>query len=598
MKLPEIEYAGVQDSSLALARIDQAQRQSIETVRAGLDAFGREMVRTQAQKANADLQAGLADLEAEIERTPYLTTEQVRQQLGGSLDAVDSETRKGLTRKGLDLRTGEVTDIDRNDIPMWQVAGAIYEKRARDLVKATSGAMTVGQGWQSEFEARAGEDVNARKARLVQGQFSAMLGDLRKRQGETIENYVRAGNWTAARDLVATSTAFQPAEKEQLLGQVDREEQRRPFESFALKGVKSAGDVLEAGKLIQRLESGDGLDRLEEKERTERKHELERLVAGFEREQAFAAEHAFDAADGMAQDAIVDALVKAKGRPLSFDLVPPRGVASPKMREHLFRIVEGTQKSPTGPQTDLAIYAKLNGLARSDTQAFVGHDLLQYVAAGKLSVADFRHFSDLQRTLKDEGPGSAKYSGFFGAQEEVHLELRRHGLHVAGKDAEDDALAVGYVEREANRALQAAAVAKAQKSREPLTPGEQTAIIQPLVAKLVNSKAWQAEAKGSGIDAGIATPVRDVTLRLGYEPTERNQRSVAEGYAAYREQIMAAWTRVAGDRPLSDREGVEVYGLFLGQSKQITAALAKAKKDTGPASIFDTTVRGYLRGMR
>lgn len=599
MKLPDIEYAPVQESSSAYARVDQAQRQAIGTISAGLDAFGREQVRTQAQKAHADFQAGLADLEAGIERTPYLSTKQVRDALGGSLDGLDPDTQKALTQKGLDVRTGDVVDVDRNDIPMWSVAGAIYEKRAKDLMKSTSSGMTVGSGWQSEFEAAANEDITARKARLAQGQLRSMLADQRKAQGETIESFVRAGNWGAAQNVIATSRAFEPAEKEQLVGQVELEQQRRPFESFALKGVRSTGDVLEAGKLIQQLETGDGLERMEEKERAEKKRELERLVGGFEREQAYAADHAFDVQDAAAQNAIVDALVQAKGRPLSFAIIPPRGEASSKMREHLFRIVEGTQKDPAGPKTDLAVYAKLNGLARGDAKAFIGHDLLQYVADGKLSQQDFRHFSDLQRTLKEEDPGSAKYTSFFGPQEETNTRLVFHGLHVTGKDAEDDAVAVGYVQREVNRALFNATRAKAGKgSAAPLTPAEQTAIVAPLVDRLVAAKAWNAEAKGSGIDVEYSAAVRDSTARRGKGSDPEAQKRTFVEYQAWEVDISSGWERRSGGRTLTPREALEVFDLIQAQGSQIKAALEKSGKPSTSTAIADMAVRAYLSGTR
>jgi hypothetical protein len=229
VKLPEVEYAPVQESSSAYAVVDQAQRQAAGTIAAGLDAFGREMVKTQSQQAAARVQAGLADLEAEIHRMPYLTTEQVRQQLGGSLDSLDPATRAGLTTKMKDVQTGEFVDVDRTDIPMWSVAGPLFEKRAKDLVKAASGAMTIGQGWQSQFEAHAGEDVVARKARLVQGQLASMLADQRKSQDETVDSYIRAGNWGAAKNLIASSQAFQPAEKEQLAAKVRVAEETKPI---------------------------------------------------------------------------------------------------------------------------------------------------------------------------------------------------------------------------------------------------------------------------------------------------------------------------------------------------------------------------------
>jgi hypothetical protein len=598
VKLPDVEYgAAVQGSGDSFARVDRAQREALGTIAEGFNAFGREVVRTQGQKASASLQAGLAELEAEIERTPYLTTQQVRDQLGGNLDALDEATRQSLVRRALDMQTGEAVEVDRDDVPMWKVAAAIYEKRAKDLMKTASSAMTVGEGWRAEFEARAGEDVAARKTRLGQSQFRAMLQDQRKEQAEALENFVRAGNWQAAQELIATSRAYEPAEKEDLAGKVELEQQRRPLEERRLAGIKSVGDALEAGKLIQRLESGEGLEQMDQGERADWKRRLEAEVKDFEQDQATAGDRAQRAADEEARNTILGAYIQANGRQLPRDLIPQPGTVSSGTLQWAINLVESTKPGAREIKTDMAAYAELNRIAMTDPAKFKTLDLGPYF--GRLAVPDARHYVDLQRTLRVDGPDGVKYTSFYGPQEETNTRLIAHGFHVSGSDAEKDAVAVGYVQREVNRALFNAAKAKAARGdAAPLTPAEQTFLVAPLVDKLVAAKAWKAEASSSGIPAEYQGPVRDSTLRRGKGIDPKAQEKTMTELGAWRGDIEAGWRAGAGTRVLLPADEVAVFDIIQTQGKQIEAALQKAGKASGSSAVAAIAVRAYLGGAR
>lgn len=598
MKLPAIEYGSVQNAvAPALGRVSQAVGGLSDTVRAGLDAFGQELVRTQSQKAAADLSAGLADLEASIERTPYLTTQQVRDALGDDVEGLPSEVKSQITRKALDMRSGEMVDVDRDDVPSWAVAGAIFSKRSKELVKLASGGMSVGAGWQARFEAGAAEDVHARQVRLEQGQFRAMLGDQRKTQAETIESHLRAGNWDAAQNVITTSKAFEPAEKEQLVGAVELAQQKRPLEDLVLKGIESTRDVLEAGKLIAGLESGDGFARLEEKDRIDWKRRLEAEVKGFEQDQKEAVANRFKEADETARNGILDAYIQAAGKQLPRSLIPTPGTVSSSTLQWAIGLVESTRPGQKAVETDLKAYAELTGLATTNPEQFKNADLAPYFS--RLSVPDARHFIDLQRTLKTEGPNGVKYTSFFGPQEETNTRLAFHGLHVTGKDAEDDAAAVGYVQREVNRALFNATRAKAGKgSSAPLTPAEQTAIVTPLVDKLVNAKAWKAEAKGSGIPVDYSMAVKDSTMRRGKGVAVDEQKDTYEIFQARQNDIAIGWNRNAGTRALTPDDELRIFDIVWTKGEQIREALKTAGKPAGSTAITDMAVRAYLRGVQ
>lgn len=583
MRLPEIEYASVQDSSASFARVDQAQRQAAQTIETGLAEFGRSLVRTQLEAAHAKVAAGLADVETKIGASPYLDKAFVRERLGDDIGSLDSEVQRRLNGEG--------------SIPTWEVAGALHAKAAKDLVAQAGGEMTVGSGWKSEFESGVAEEIRGRRARLEQAQLRGMLADQRKTLDEAVANSIRAGNFLKAHNLVVQTTAFEPAEKEQRLGIIEFAQQVRPLEARRLAGIRSTADVLEAGRLIGQLESGQGLDRLSPDQRADWKRVLEGQVREFEHGEKSAAANQFREADEAARNTLLGAYIQAGGRQLSTKLIPAPGTVSSETLQWSIRLVESTRPDKKPVETDLKAYAELTNLATTNPEAFKNADLASYFS--RLAVPDAKHFLDLQRTLKLEGPSSVKYTSFFGPQEETNTRLVFHGLHVAGKDAEDDAFAVGYVQREVNRALYNAARAKAGKgSAAPLTPAEQTAIVNPLVDKLVNAKAWKAEAKDSGIPSDYSTAVRDSTLRRGKGLTPEAQKTTMTEFSAWEGDITTGWKRSAGDRVLTKPEAFQVFDLIQTQGPRIKAALQKAGKDSSSTAIADMAVRAYLRGGR
>lgn len=593
MKLPEIEYGGKVPSAVpAMAAEDQARRQSLQVLQQGLQAFGQELIRTQSQEAAAELSAGLAEAEEAIASQPYTSTAAVREALGDGFDALPPHVRRELV--DVDPVSGE--ERDREEIPTWLVAGALYDKRAKDLVQASSQRIS-GSGWQAEFQAKAQEDIQVRSHRLSMQQLEAMHGDLRARQAITVQDYVRAGNFAEAGRVVAGSKVFTPSEKEKLVGEVEHAQQLQPFEQRLLAGVGSTDDVVEAGKLIGRLESGEGLTRLEDGERIDWKRRLEAEVREFEAHGKEALANRFKEADEAARNALLGAYIQSGGRPLSMKLVPQPGSVSSGTLQWAIQLVEGTRPGAKAKETDLAAYAELTQMATKDPATFKDADLSAYF--GRLSVPDAKHFLDLQRTLKAEGPDSPKYTSFVGPQEETNLRLIGHGFHVTGKDAEGDALAVGYVQKEVNRVLWQATQAKARAGKgSELDPDERSALIVPLVDKLVAGKAWKAAAATGGVDPAYAGAVRDSTARRGKGVSAEAQKSTFTEYRAWEGDISTAWTGRAPGRVLTPREALEVFDLIQTKGPAIRAALQAKGKMAGSTEIADMAVRGYLQGAR
>ena len=214
MKLPDIDYsAPVQESSSAIARVSRAQREAIDTIGAGLQAFSQEMIKTQTQKATADVEAGMAADDAELAAKRYLPVDQVKAELGDGFDQLPPD---------IQAHRETVKDAQGNDVevvPTYLVAGTLFEKRTKDRILAASKGIT-GQGWQADFQDAALKDLSQRKRAMAITQAHAMVADFKQTQSATVDQYMRAGSYDRALETIDHSDAFEPGEKAQLREQV------------------------------------------------------------------------------------------------------------------------------------------------------------------------------------------------------------------------------------------------------------------------------------------------------------------------------------------------------------------------------------------
>lgn len=587
MKLPDIEYAPVQTTSQDL-RLDDAQRRAAQVFSEGLTRYGMELVKTETQAASAELAAGLAEIESDLMSKRYVSTQELRD--AGVLDSLPPEIRERTTTRGLDVATGQSIDLDRDDIPVWEVASAIYDRRAKQLLDQAS--QKVGaKGWRSEFVAASQDEVLSRKMRVTSQQMQAMHADLHARQKSHVETLTRAGAFDQAAAAIASSGIFTPAEKEQLVDQVERERQVQPLNDRALAGVQSARDVLEVGKLVGRLESGEGLDRLEDKERIQWKHHLEALVRGFEAEGKEAAAGRFRDADEQAWNMVLGAYREAGGRPLSMRLVPPPGQISASAQKALIGFVESTRPGAKPVETDLSLYAELTRMATTDPAGFKTYDLVQHV--GRLSVPHFTHFADLQRTLK--AGNDVAYQGFVGAQEETNRHLLAAGFKVSGKDAEDDALAVGHVHSVVNTAL----FRETMRLRRELSLDERDPLIAKVVAQEVKRKGWfgRGGAQSLGVDPTYVTPLRAAASALGRGQDGESLKKLHAEYSATEPLLEDAW-RKRSPRPLRPDQAVAVWTVMRRDQAQIDAALQRAGRTPDDTLRAIAAVDAVLGGIR
>jgi hypothetical protein len=274
------------------------------------------------------------------------------------------------------------------------------------------------------------------------------------------------------------------------------------------------------------------------------------------------------------------------------------------MREHLYRIIEGTQKREGGGTTDPATYDYLNRLARDNPRAFVDHDILQYVADGKLELQHFTRFSDLQRSLKTEGASGVRYQSFVGPQEETDRLLLERGVQVRGERISDDHQRVrGYIHRAVDDELWRATVAN---GGQPLELDRRNAIIQNVVSREWQKKGWfgggtapAAEVDPQAPDAGL----RRVAVRLGRKQEGKEYSALVSGYEAAVPVIDQAWKR-GSSKPLMQADAFGIFELAERERARIEAGVAKAKAERGDATPvtdaerFAAAVQLYRGGMR
>ena len=604
MKLPDIDYAApVQSNVDDIARVGRAGQRAFGVLEEGLTRYGQAMVKQESEEASADLMTRLSAIDQDLISRRYVTKDELRQEFGPDLEGMDPVVRQRVTE-------------GRDEIPTYEVAGAIFDKRAKEALGAASQRVSMS-GWRSEFQAAAQADILQRKNRLALLQTKAMDADLRARKEATIAEFARAGAYSFAIGAAQDSTVHSPEEREKMVAFVERARQEQPLEERALMGVESTQDVLEAGRLIQRLESGDGFDRLDTKERTEWKRRLEADVKHFESLSKAAVEHKFAASDEEARNALLTAYMNRGGAPLSMKLAPRPGTVSADTLQWGIRLIESTRPGAKEQETDLPTYSKLTQLAGSNPQAFKNADLSPYFE--KLSVPDAKHFLDLQRTLKEKGPLDPQYTSFVGPQEEVNRRLIADGYHVTGKqgDVEKDGQAVGYVQREVNMALWHATQAKAGAGRgSSLDLDERDAVIAKAYATAVSDMTRVKQGKGVG--GAMARAETRMELQLGGGPEVPDEylgplRQVAAkrggtdvgslektwtGYQAAAPGIMESWDKLGGGRALTPQVALEVYDLLDRERGRIAEALQKAGRDASEASIVSAAVRGYLGGAR
>lgn len=561
MKLPDIEYAPVQRVSDQVPKLDAERRRSFQVIEEGLAAFGRELVKTETQRATVDLHEGLANVELELNASPYVSAKYVREKLGDDLSKLPAELRAQLTRKH--PTTGEETD--REDLPTWAFAGAIYEKAARDLTEKASQGIS-GTGWQTAFKDAAAGDVVQRKARFAAQQAHALHTYLNAEQKSAVERMANTGNFGGALRLLEASHAIDPTERVHVRTALEARQQADPV----LQAVQ-LGDVEAMKKAKAELASPDAFPALTQHQRYELQKHVETALKG----------KALDE-EGRAK---VDELLAASGGDTAKAIVAARGIT----RTDLFDEVD----------------KRLKGRLAEEHALRVANDTPR---EGRLEVGIYR-FGILDRT-------SADYTGM---SDEGRARVESKLLAVQRTRKAEDSQERRQ-QREIDRYLEAfydgSLALSGEQGKDQLSididhsdlfaDGSPT-LREKLKAKQVKRQAeWQ---KGQGVSRQMfLDQVNDTARSLGYAKpkAEAFRAAVVNEYDAYLtahpdQKVLppAETARILGDAILVGDSATSTLGhAFSGNQAAFQARMKGDEFHAFPAGEQPAPVRAVLEKLR
>lgn len=577
MKIPEIDSIGVQDRTSAPAVVGQAQSKALETFASGFEQIGKEMVRSQQQKAAADLSSRLNSIEQEIAANKTVSTQYVREKLGGSLDSLPPEIRSQVTSQGLDVRTGQVQEFDRNDIPMFAVAGAIYDEQAKKALSSASQNITLG-GWAKDFQDQAGEHIAQRKSKVTMEAIKDSVAHIATQDTQTALDFANAGDFAGARNTIATSRAMDADHKDKLNNQIDKLEEIRPvYEALQRDDYGSMAVFL--GKLNDPKE----FTKLSPEERNQFTDRLKAEIKQFQDSVRKENDRLLKANADAGWNGIFTKV--RTGEPISYRDIPPPGMIPADEQKAMIEYIDNKKKG-VEVKTDLALYDSLTRTARTDPEAFSQIPLTALI--NRLSPADFKHFSDLQA----HPPGA--YDDFVNTDEAIEMKLPKQLAKSEVKDSPDKQAMVGQVKQIVQHELAGLGHRASLKERDD--------IIDKVIKDNVKvDPHWYGDRVkvDTSVPPKYVVALRRVSNDLGFGASSEGIRRTYQDFTNYEDGITSAWAPQARGQRLSVDHSLGVYGYLKSHLGEIDAELRRVGKLTGKDQIDNPlraalAVQGYL----
>jgi hypothetical protein len=605
MKLPEIDFnAPVPDSSRAPLMADEARRRAFQVVQKGLEAFGQELAKSQRQRAGADLAQSLNDIEAELDANPTVSTKWIKERLGGSLDGLPPELRSQVTEQGLDLNTGEIVEMDKEDIPSWIVASHIYDARSKQAISSATRNVSMGQA--ADFEEAARAEVITRKAKINERAMKAGLQYMMQTQTESALTLANAGRFDGpggARDTVEKSRAMDPAYKAKLMEHIDKIEQVRPvYEAL------QRDDYATMTEFIGKLNDPKEFSKLEPQERAAFSDRLKSEVKQFQErikkeKDDTLKRNATEFVDATGQRTGWNPIFEKvrEGKAVSYRDIPPPGTIAPDEQKQMIEYIDNRRKG-VEPKTDLTLYAALTDLARNKPEEFASLSIPALI--NRLSPADFKHFVDLQA----KPPGASQFDDFVSTDEAINSKLsaptEQGGYGFDLKKMKDDSEIQGQVGH--LKSLIQHEIA-ALGHRPSLT--ERDDIIERVLKNEVQTtKHWwrsdERKVSTLGVPPKYVVALRRVSADLGYGLSAEGLKQTYTDFAFYESGITQAWGPLAGTRrKLTPDLALGAYGYLKANWSAIDAELRRVGKLTGNNEIDNANrtalaVQGFLSQTR
>lgn len=587
MRLPEIDTVGVGPAPDVAAPYRSFDKMA-QTMAEGFRAYGQEVIKTQTQRAAVDLAKGLNSLQQEIEANKFVTTKYVKEKLGDAYESLDPAVKAQLTTTGLDLTTGKITQFDREDIPTWVVADAIFDAQAKNLLDKSAQNIQVG-GWAEEFKANAAVDVLQRKARVNERQIGAMHAYLTEEQTGHALDLVNAGDPDGARAVVNSSRVMDAAYKEKVLDHIAKVEQLTPvYDAIRRQDYGTMAEMV--GKLNDPRE----FTKLAPAERTAFSERLKAEIKQFKTAADDAQKKAFKANADAAWNNLFG-IVRAGGTPSYRDIPPPsldplQGGMDPTEQKAMMAWVDDRKKG-IETKTDLNLYAALTDMARSRPEEFASLSLTSLI--NRLSPTDFKHFIDLQT----KPPGASSFDDFVSTDEAINAKLSApteqggYGFDLKkAKDDSDVAAQVGHVKSLIQHELAALGRRATLQERDEV-------IDRVLKNEVKVTKHWYGDDRKvatQGVPPQYVVALRRVSADLGFGLSADGIKQTYTDFAYYEDGITQAWGPIAGTRrKLTPDLALGVYGYLKAHWGEIDAELRRVGRLTGKNEI-DNAARTAL----
>lgn len=568
-------------------RVGKAVKDALDTSAKGFYAYGQERVRSQLAEAKTSLALGLKKLHTELNSRNYVTADELR-------NAFEGNVPPGL--RLVDDFGDE--SLDRQQIPIHEVASQVYAYQAKRLVEAASKKVEV-PGWEAEFRAEADDLVLKGHHELVGEQLKSMHEEQVRTTMTTLQGQLSAGLYLDARKGVRGSAVLPQAQKDQLLQHVDETEQMDTYFRFLTRGVRSSADVLEAGELLSKLKSGDGTSAIEEKNRTSLARAVREAVRAWEAESKRDEHKAFQQADEEASNAVFGFLRSRSPQSVTYaeviKRIPKVGTISHQMHEHLFNVAKSYARDDAKLETNPFIYQQIvmsaddvdnfkQGLVSVTTEPGKPAKLVPLLSlSNHVSKEHMLRFIDLQRTLREQGLAAMK--GFISDEELVKSIL-------SGPEFKYD-LKTSDVEKQADIGNAMIQASLALASQRPSSAADRYAVATKAIRGAIKKKStafglwtWKEnEVREAGIDpewwSVFSASVPGVTPAAA--------KPVFESYRQWEPGLEKAWRARTGKRylPLETAQAIHAFITYAPGAEVTPPVIAEIEKEleaTNPAT--------------
>jgi hypothetical protein len=546
VKLPEIDEGPVQESSPYIGQVSAATKELTGVVQAGLHAYGQEMVKSQNAKAAADLLSGLENTSLDLRSRKSISTQELRDALGPDFDSLPPEIKAQTVKLQTNPQTGDFEESDRDDIPMFSVAGHIFDAKARKLLKDSTANFS-SSGWAAEFQSNAQHEILQQKMRLSQHQMYDAHEFLQAQDTSTAIDLANAGKFDAARQVVSGSRTMDGQHKVQLEDHLTKIEQTRP-----LYEALRTGDIGTMAKFLPALGDPKQFGKLKDEERLAFTNRFESEIKSFQNGLAQAEEQKLKGAAEAGWNGIFEK--ERGGQPVSYADIPMPGAVHADQQKAMIDYVDKLNKGEK-PETEWGLYAGLLDAAR-DKKRFANVDLLKF--RNRLADSEFKQLLDLQMGMRGGNPEA--YDHFVTTDEAINTRLSSapYKFDVADKSK---APLIGFVKTQVQKAL---ATAQEANGGKPLGLEERDATIDQAIRANVDPRkehmifdtAASVPAFEALVPPSIATTFRRAVSSLDHKGMKNDSKKAMEegykDYTFYEPMIERAWQVQQGKNVLPD----------------------------------------------